>query len=255
MKVRSIAKPASVVCLISSVTALTLAVAALPGSIAHAEAKPSDNSPEPKISAEQYQTLYLTSPQENDARDIVTDLRNMLPKAKIYYVSSQNAISFWGTSEDIHTAQKMLSELDRPRKIYRLTYTITDIEDGKRTRAQNFTLVVPSGGETNFKQGSKVPIVTGSTESASVQNSQVQYLDIGLHIQASLEGTRLHTKVEQSRVSDEKSGFGAQDPIVHQTVLDGISSLTQGKPVVLGSLDIPDSTRREEIEVVAEAAQ
>jgi hypothetical protein len=101
-----------------------------------------------------------------------------------------------------------------------------------------------------------VPIVTGTTEGASAgQNSQVQYLDVGLHIEASLEGTRLRTKVEQSRVADEKSGLGAQDPIVRQTVLDGTSSLTQGKPLVLGSLDIPESTRREEIEVVAEAVQ
>ena len=39
---------------------------------------------------------------------------------------------------------------------------------------------------------------------------------------------------------------------MRQTVLDAISNLTPGKAVVLGSLDIPSSTRHEEIEVASE---
>jgi hypothetical protein len=35
-------------------------------------------------------------------------------------------------------------------------------------------------------------------------------------------------------------------------MLEGMSTLAQGKPMVLGSLDIPGSTRHEEIEVVSE---
>jgi hypothetical protein len=35
-------------------------------------------------------------------------------------------------------------------------------------------------------------------------------------------------------------------------MLEGMSSLTVGKPVVLGSLDVPGTTRRQEIEVVTE---
>jgi len=59
--------------------------------------------------------------------------------------------------------------------------------------------------------------------------------------------------VEQSSVADEKSNVGIQDPVVRQTTLDGTSTLVPGKPLVLGSLDVPGSTRREEVEVVAEA--
>jgi len=67
-----------------------------------------------------------------------------------------------------------------------------------------------------------------------------------------VDGLRLHSKVEQSSVAEEKSGVGPQDPVLHQTVLEGTSILVQGKPLVLGSLDEQGAMRRREIEVVAE---
>jgi len=63
---------------------------------------------------------------------------------------------------------------------------------------------------------------------------------------------RLHTKVEQSKVADEKSTVGIQDPVIRQTTLDATSTLAPGKPVVLGTIDVPGSTRKQEIEVVSE---
>lgn len=221
----------------------------------HAQLQAADGKlVEPAPVADSYQTLYLTSPaQQSDANDILTDLRNMIPRARIYFIPSQNAISLRATPEDLAIAQKILSELDHPRKVYRLTYTITETDDGKRAGSQRFSLIVPSDGKSDLKQGVKMPIVTGSTESgSSTSNTQVQYLDVGLHIEATLEGMRLRTKVEQSSLAEEKSGMGAQDPIVRQTVLDGVSTLAQGKSVILGSLDLPGGTRREEIEVAAE---
>lgn len=213
---------------------------------------------EVKPDNETYQTLYLTNlTQQNDLNDIQTDLRNMLPKAHLYGMSSQNAISIRATPEDIQIAQKILADLDRGKKLYRLTYTINESDSGKHTGTQSFTVIVASGGKTTFKQGSRVPIVTGSYDSAaSTSNTQVQYLDVGLNIEASangyMDGLRLRSKVEQTNVADEKSGVGAQDPIVRQTVLDGTSTLVPGKPLTLGSLDVPGTTRKQEIEVVAD---
>jgi type II secretory pathway component GspD/PulD (secretin) len=212
---------------------------------------------EPQKSAEAYRTLYLASAGRGDAEDVLTDLRNMLPKAKLYYIQSQSAISVRGTDEDIQLAQKILSDIDRSAKTYRLTYTITETDGGKQTGKQDFTLVVSSGAKTVLKQGTKIPIVTGTfNEGSSSANSQVQYLDVGLNLEASLEGhgdgLRLRSKIEQSRVAEEKSGVGAQDPMVHQTTLEEISTLTPGKPLMLGSLDIPGTARRQQIEVSSE---
>jgi type II secretory pathway component GspD/PulD (secretin) len=224
---------------------------------AHAQ-QPADAKP----SADSYQTLYLTNlTSHNDSDDIQSDLRNMLPNSKLFYVPSQSALSIRGSAEDISLAQKIVSDLDRNKKIYRLTYTITDIDNGKRAAPQHFSIIVASGSKMDFKQGSKVPLVIGiySNTGQAAQNSQVQYQDVGLEIEASLnaylDGVRLQTKLAESSVADEKSGVGAQDPIFRQTTFEGTSTLAPGKPLVLGSMDLPGSTRRQEVEVVAEAVR
>ena len=142
-------------------------------------------------------------------------------------------------------------------KTYRLTYTLTETEGGKRVGTQHFAMIVVSGRKTVLKQGNRVPLVTGSVSTSGGAQTQVQYLDIGLNIDASIEesaddGVKLNTAVEQSSIAEGKSGFGTQDPIVRQAKLEGTSILTAGKPLILGSIDIPSSARRLDIEVVME---
>jgi type II secretory pathway component GspD/PulD (secretin) len=228
---------------------------------ASAQAKPEDTQPsETKPAAqpapETVRTIFLTNVSEqNDFNDIQTDLRNVLPKAKIYGIQTQNAITLRATAEDMETAQKLIADLDRPRKLYRLTYTITDFDGGKRIGSQEFTLLVVSGERSTFKQGSRVPIVTGTTD-GQPQGTQVQYQDVGLSIEARVNGSPdaldLHTKIEQSSLAEEKPVASAQDPVVRQTALDESSVLSLGKPLVLGSLDLPGTQRSQEIEVLAE---
>jgi len=207
---------------------------------------------------ETVQTIFVSNAAEqNDLNDIATDLRNALPKARIFPVQSQNAITLHATEEDLATAQKIIADLDRPRKVYRLTYTITDFEDGKRTGSQHFVILAVAGERTIFKQGSRVPIVTGMPDKQTAeQSSEIQYQDIGVSIEATLSGSpenlMLRSKIEQSSLSGEKTADVAPDPVVRQTVLEGFSELAQNKPLVLGSLDLPGTTRHQEIEVVAE---
>jgi hypothetical protein len=79
-----------------------------------------------------YKTFYLNNViRQQDANEIVTDLRNILPTPKIYYVPSQNALSIRGSADDIALAQKILGDLDHPHKAYRLTYTLTETGSGQ----------------------------------------------------------------------------------------------------------------------------
>jgi type II secretory pathway component GspD/PulD (secretin) len=228
---------------------------------ADAQTNPAASQPceaQPTPQPEMVQTIFLSNAAEqNDLIDIATDLRNALPKARIFPVQSQNAITLHATQEDLATAQKLIAELDRPRKVYRLTYTLTDVEDGKRIGSQQYVLLAVAGERTTFKQGSKVPIVTGAPDKeTTAQSSEIQYLDVGLSIEATVTGSpenlMLRSKIEQSSPSGEKTAAVAPDPIVRQTVLQGSSELAQDKPTVLGALDIPGTTRHQEIEVVAE---
>jgi len=234
------------------IVGITLTMACC-GMTAVAQAQAADEKAGPEI----YQTLYLTNlTQQNDANELQTALRNMLPKAKLYYVSSQSAIALRGTAEEIALAQKILSDLDKTKKIYRLTYTMTERDDGKTIGVQHFSIIVASGSRTDFKQGSRVPVAVNSSSSPGGASSEITYLDVGQEIEASLDGyldgVRLRTKVVQSGVVEDKPGIGTQAPVIRQTTLEGTSTLVQGKPLVLGSLDVPGSTRHQEVEVVSE---
>jgi type II secretory pathway component GspD/PulD (secretin) len=207
------------------------------------------------MAPETTETIYLanaTGPY--DLNDIQTAMRNHFPSAKFYGVAAQYAITVRATAKDMQAIKKMAEELDRPKKIYRVTYNVSDVENGKRTTTQHYSLIVTAGGKAVLREGNRVPLVTGMTgEGANAaQSSQVQYIDVGINIDASIDGTALRTKIEKSSVTDEKSGVVAPDPIIHQTMFEGMSALAAGKPVVLGSLDVPGANRRQEIEVVTE---
>ena len=245
----------------ATITLLLLLAPLAPHSYAQSQAaKLADiNSANEKPATQSYKTFYLSNlTQQNDANEIQTDLRNMIPSAKLFYVPSQSAISIRGSEEDIALAQKILADLDRTRKAYRLTYTITESDNGQPAGKQHVTMVVASGGKSDVKQGSKVPIVTGNyPEPNGPSHSEVQYQDVGLEIEASLDGyadgIHLRSRIAESSVSDEKSGMGGQDPIFRQTTLDGTATLVPGKPLVIGSLDVPGTNRHQQVEVVAEA--
>jgi type II secretory pathway component GspD/PulD (secretin) len=244
-------------------TGLALAAVLMAGSALAGAQETNAKPAEPKLGPSVYETFYLTNlTQQNDLNDIQTNLRNMLPNARIYGTPSQQAISVRATPEDMTLARKIVSEFDRPRKSYRLTYTLTETDGGKRVATRSFSLVVVPGYRTALlKQGNRIPLVTGKSDTgASGEQSQVQYIDVGLNIEATLEGAsnasgdvlRLRTKVEQSSLAEDKSGLGAQDPVIRQATIEGNSGLVPGKPVVLGAMDVPGSTRHDEVEVVAE---
>jgi type II secretory pathway component GspD/PulD (secretin) len=227
---------------------------ATPGGSQPCEARPAP----PPLPPEKVQTVFLSNAaDQNELNDIATDLRNVLPKARVFPDQSRKAITLRATEEDLATAQKLIAELDVPSKVYRLTYTFTEVEDGKRTGSQHYVLLAVAGERTIFKQGSRVPIVIGTVEKqTTAQSSAIQYVDVGLSIDATVSGSpenlMLRSKIEQSSLAGEKTAKVAPDPVVRQTVLQGSSELAQNKPAVLGSLDIPGTTRHLEIEVVAE---
>ncbi|MGH9560541.1 MAG: hypothetical protein ACRD3S_03720 [Terracidiphilus sp.] len=204
-------------------------------------------------------TIFLKNVTEpNDLFDIVTAVRNAIPNMHAFPTQSQNAITLRWTDEDLATAQKLIADLDKPRTLYRLTYTITNYDGDKRLGAEHYVFLALAGRKTVFKQGSRVPILTGmpARESAQ-QNYEVQYQDIGLMIQATVtassEAPLLQSKVEQSSLAAEQSATTPTDPSVRQSVVEGFTAVTEGKPAVLGSFEVPGTTHRQEIEVVAES--
>jgi hypothetical protein len=200
------------------------------------------------------QTIYLKyAVQQADANELVTALRNSLPpEVKAYLVADQSAIIIRATAGDFALAQKLINDLDRPKKNYRLTYTVTEMDGGKQIGTQHYAIILPSGQTTTLKLGNRVPIATEPT------GSQFTYIDVGMNIDVTLttmgDGAMLKSSVDQSSVAPEKSdvGGGTRQPVVRQASLKGESFLVPGKSQALGSMDVPGSTSHLQIEVVME---
>jgi len=211
----------------------------------------------------QTKTFYLKNiTQQNDANEIMVAIRNVLdPGLKIYLVSSHYALLISADPEQLAKAEAIIRTLDIPHKFYRLTYTITELDAGKTVGTEHLSMVVADGQHSTVKEGDKIPVATGSysngqaeTAAGSGIQTQFTYLDIGLNFDSTLNdyngGASLKTKVEQSSLGQPSTIAGVQEPVVRQSVFEGIAFLTLGKPVMLGSIDVPNSTRRLDIAVV-----
>jgi type II secretory pathway component GspD/PulD (secretin) len=221
---------------------------------AHAT-KPVVAEQRPPALPEKVQNFHLKNVlSQQDLMDIQTDLRNAYPRLHVFAVGSRDIITVRGTAEDLELVRQLLADLDQPRPVYRLTFTLTEIADGKRQAAEHFSVLLTAGNRTSLKRGLRVPIETGAANPDDTKaKSQIQYQDAGLTIDAWLESNQLRTKIELSSLSPEKSGIGPQDPVFQQNDIESLSKLTPGKPLLLGSVEMPGGGQQE-IEVLAEMA-
>ncbi len=180
--------------------------------------------------------------------------RTLCSSDKVDLLKLQSAIVVQAPPDQIALAEKLITELDRPRKTYRLTYTITELDAGKIIGTQHYSMVVVAGQKTDMKEGTKIPVATGVTGKGADTLTQFTYLDIGMNFDATVneasDGVQLQSKVEQSSLGQPSTINDVTEPVVRQTVLQGTSFLSPGKPVMLGSTDIPSSTRHFDIAVV-----
>jgi type II secretory pathway component GspD/PulD (secretin) len=251
--------------------ALTLFPLGLAAHAQAADAKPSDchqlptheQRDECAFTHSQLKTIYLANvTSQNEANEIMVAVRNAAdPGVKIYLATSQNAIVVSTYPEEMARIEAVIRSLDRPRKTYRVTYTFTELDAGKTIGTQHFSMVVADGQHTTVKQGDKIPIATGSYSNGTAESNnalgvqtQFTYLDVGMNFDSTITesegGAFLKTKVEQSSLGQPSMIAGIQEPVVRQTVLEGTSILTLGKPVMLGSIDVPNSTHHFDIAVV-----
>src|SRR4051812_8807501 len=160
----------------------------------------------------------------------------------------------------------------RARDTYKLDYTVTELEDGRKLNTRTYSLMCenetnPQGGGrwgAHLRVGSRVPVATGSFAPAasngggpSTVNTQFQYIDIGMNIDANMNtiddgGLTLASTVEMSSIAEPASSTnGINNPVIRQLKASTNSVLTPGKPIVLSTADDVGSKRRFEVQVVA----
>lgn len=138
---------------------------------------------------------------------------------------------------------------EKPITPYRLDFTISEIEDGKKINARQYSLNINTGDHNNLKIGTRVPV--------QVKEGEMQYLDLGTEISADLRerdnGLALEVRAAMSSFAtpENQANPGNSMPLLRQMKIDASTVLSPGRPTIVGSVDDPNSNRQYQLEVTA----
>lgn len=141
---------------------------------------------------------------------------------------------------------KAAPESDKPIHAYQLDFTVKEIEDGKAINTRQYSMNLQANDSNEIKIGTRVPVETGQ--------SQFQYIDVGTNIWCRIgersEGVPLSVRAEISNfaIPDQSSGHESR-PVIRQLQIKASTLAQLGKPMVVGSVDDPNSKRQFQLEV------
>jgi len=142
----------------------------------------------------------------------------------------------------------------QPVQSYRLDFSFNEVADGKILNTRHYSMNMTGGNPNEIKIGTRVPVATGSSSSTPAP-TQYQYMDIGTNIWAQLrEHGDEFILVVRGEVSNldvetgEHSG-ALLPPVVRQIKINGDTLLVVGKPIMIGSVDDPNSKKQFQLEV------
>jgi hypothetical protein len=142
----------------------------------------------------------------------------------------------------------------QPVQSYRLDFSFNEVADGKILNTRHYSMNMTGGNPNEIKIGTRVPVATGSSSSTPAA-TQYQYLDIGTNIWAQLrEHGDEFILVVRGEVSNLDVETGEHSgaflpPVVRQIKINGDTLLVVGKPIMIGSVDDPNSKKQFQLEV------
>ena len=146
------------------------------------------------------------------------------------------------------------SSASKPLGAYRLDFSINELEDGKKinTRHYSMSLTDGPGGGRNLKIGTRVPIQS--------EQGKFEYLDIGTNINAQIRnwetplGLYVNAEISSFPASNEGRASGTP-PLIRQLRIEGTTVIVPDKPMIIGSVDDPDSKREFQLQVIVTKLQ
>jgi len=130
----------------------------------------------------------------------------------------------------------------KPVHAYRVDFSISELEDGKRINTRHYSMDLNSGPWSQIKIGTRVPV--------SPTQGSFQYIDLGTSIDCELdeqgEDIALDVRSDFSNLSSPEEH--SSQPIIRQIKINGRTLIAPGKPVVIGAVDDPNSNRQFQLE-------
>jgi hypothetical protein len=140
------------------------------------------------------------------------------------------------------------------QKVYRLSFLIYELEEGKRINERTYVFPVTSvdGGprDSSVRVGTRVPISMGE--------KQIQYLDVGLSMDCNLveqsDKFIVNGNLEMSSFALPEQGADPRsggNPVLRNVKQNFHMLLTPGKATLVTSIDDINSKKRLQVEVTA----
>ena len=142
---------------------------------------------------------------------------------------------------------KGASEAGKAVNPYRVDFSVNELEDGKKINTRQYSMNLNAEESDEIKIGTRVPVETG-------EGRQFQYIDVGTNIWCRIEerseGIPLSVKAEVSNFAIPEQSTGHElHPIIRQLQIKASTLAQLGKPMIVGSVDDPNSKRQFQLEV------
>jgi general secretion pathway protein D len=162
------------------------------------------------------QTFYLANAwQQNDLNDVQTALRNVLPNTKVYGVQSQNAIVMRGTPDELLLAQKLISDLDKPRAEVVVDTAVLEVsKNWERTLGIAWPSSFGAALQSPNSSGSSSNCASGDTNCTSTTTAPTLY-DLA-HLKASDFAVTVGSATLNLLLTDNNTQI-LQDPRIRAT--------------------------------------
>ncbi len=146
---------------------------------------------------------------------------------------------------------KTTPENAEPGHTFRLDFTVSEIEDKKPINSRQYSMNLNAGDQNQIKIGSRVPF--------EQKQGEFTYIDVGTSIWCRMRDRHDLTWLGNDvllNVHSEISNFAVPEqqgqnvrPLLRQLNIDASTITPVGKPLVVGSVDDPNSRRQFQLEV------
>jgi Flp pilus assembly secretin CpaC len=136
--------------------------------------------------------------------------------------------------------------------VYRLEYTITEVEGAKKLSSRSYSLQAEEGKPASMRVGTRVPIPNAAADGVSYT-----YMDVGVNLDVTasvMEATtiRLKTNVDiSSLITPDPSVSSRRPPATRQTRDQVTTVIPLDKPVILTTQDDPNYNTTMQVQVIA----
>jgi len=140
---------------------------------------------------------------------------------------------------------------EKTQNAYRLDFSVTELEEGKKVNARQYSMNSKSGDGNEIKIGTRVPV--------EASQGAFQYLDVGTNIWCRLKdqldmpalgnNIQLNVRAEISNFAMPEQQGQQVRPVLRQLKIEASTIGVPGKPMIVGSVDDPNSKRQFQLEV------